>query len=260
MLFANLRTVRLHYDLAGPAEAPVVVLSNSLGTNFTIWDAQASALSQQYRVLRYDTRGHGESSLPAGPHTIAVMGRDVLDLLDYLAIVTASFCGISMGAMTGLWLARYAPERIQKLIACSAAVKFGTNESWDARIDLVRREGMKAIAPGILERWFTPAFHGSSPETVATARRMLESAPIDGYIAGCAAVRGADLRAEIAAIRLPTLVATGSSDPVTSPADGHSLVAQIPGARYVELPGAHLFNVEAAADFTAEAVRFLSAP
>ena len=260
MPFANLRTVRLHYDLAGPDDAPVVVFSNSLGANLSMWDAQFPEFSRRYRVLRYDTRGHGESSLPPGPHTLASVADDVLALLDYLAISVASFCGLSLGGMTGMWLARHSPERIHRLIACSAAAKIGTKESWDARIDLVRREGMQAVAPGILDRWFTPAFHTSAPGAVASVRRTVEEAPVDGYSAGCAVVRDADLGECLSGIHIPTLIANGTSDPVTPPTDGQFLAAHIPGARYSEFAGAHLFTVESAPEFTAQALGFLGAP
>ena len=260
MPFANLRAVRLHYELAGPDDAPVLVLSNSLGANLTMWDAQVPEFSRRYRVLRYDTRGHGESSLPPGPHNLPAVARDVLDLLDYLTIPVVSFCGLSLGGMMGLWLARHSPQRIRKLIACSVAAKIGTLESWDARIDLVRREGMQAVVPGILGRWFTPGFPASAPQAIQATRLMLESVPVDGYTAGCAAVRDADLRGDIPEIHVPTLLATGTSDPVTPPADGHFLAARIPGSQYQEFVGAHLFTVESSADFTAAALRFLNTP
>lgn len=259
MPFANLRTVRLRYDLAGPDDAPVLVLSNSLGANLTMWDAQVPEFSRHYRVLRYDTRGHGESSLPAGPHALPLVARDVLDLLDYLAISVASICGLSLGGMTGMWLARHSPERIHRLIVCSAAAKIGTKESWDARIDLVRREGMQAVTSGILERWLTPGFHASAPGSVAAVRRMLEEVPVDGYIAGCSVVRDAALGGDLSGIHVPTLVANGATDPVAPPADGHFLAAHIPGARYIEFAGAHLFTVESAADFSKQALEFLNA-
>jgi 3-oxoadipate enol-lactonase len=256
MAFANLRSVRLHYEIAGAEDAPVVVFSNSLGADLSMWNAQADAFSARYRVLRYDTRGHGESSLPSGPHNLAALAADVLDLLDYLTIPVVSFCGLSLGGLTGLWLAQNAPRRVRKVVACSAAAKIGTQESWDARIDLVRREGMKAVVPGILERWFTPGFHARSPEAIRATAQVLLNIDVDGYAAGCAAVRDADLR-EGLSVALPTLVANGASDPVTPPGDGRALTALIPRARYLEFAGAHLFPMESAAKFTAAVLGFL---
>lgn len=257
MPFANLRSVRLHYELAGPDDAPVVMFSNSLGADLSMWSLQVSDFSRRYRVLRYDSRGHGESSLPAGPHNLPALAGDVLDLLDYLTIPIVSLCGLSLGGMTGLWLAQHAPKRIRRVIACSSAAKIGTQETWDARIGLVRREGMAAVVPGILERWFTAPFHASSPQTVQALRRTLESISADGYAAGCAAVRDADLREGLSAVAVPALVVNGASDPVTPPADGRWLASQIPRARYAEFAGAHLFTMESAAAFTAEALGFL---
>lgn len=259
MPFANLRSVRLHYALTGPDDAPVVVFSNSLGADLAMWNAQVPDFCRGYRVLRYDTRGHGQSSLPAGPHNLAAVAGDVLDLLDYLTIPVASFCGLSLGGMTGLWLAGRAPKRIRKVIACSAAAKIGTQEIWNARIELVRREGMAAVVPGILERWFTPAFHTSSPETLQAMKRTLETVDVDGYVAGCVTVRDADLRDGLATVTVPTLIVNGATDPVTPPADGRALAAQIPKAQYAEFAGKHLFNMEAAPDFNAAVLAFLAA-
>src|SRR6267154_6337121 len=180
MAFANLRSVRLRYELAGHEDAPVVVFSNSLGADLSMWNGLVGEFSQRYRVLRYDTRGHGESSLPAGPHNLAALAGDVLDLLDYLAIPAVSFCGLSLGGVTGLWLAQNAPKRVRKVVACSSAAKIGTQESWDARIELVRREGMTAVVPGILERWFTPAFHAKSADVIRDMERVLLGIDVDG--------------------------------------------------------------------------------
>jgi 3-oxoadipate enol-lactonase len=259
MAFANLRSVRLRYELAGAEDAPVVVFSHSLGADLSMWDPQIGEFSQLFCVLRYDMRGHGESSLPAGPHTVAAMAGDVLDLLDYLTIPVVSFCGLSLGGMTGLWLAQNAAKRVRKVVACSAAAKIGTQESWDARIALVRREGMKAVVPGILERWFTPAFHAKSPETIRATERVLLRIDVDGYAAGCAAVRDADLREGLSGL-VPTLLANGASDPVTPSSDGRALAGLIPRARYLEFAGAHMFTMESAAEFAAAVMGYLDSP
>jgi len=257
MAFANLRSVRLRYELAGAEDAPVVVFSHSLGADLSMWDAQAAEFARGYRVLRYDTRGHGESSLPAGPHNLSALAGDVLDLLDYLSLPVVSVCGLSLGGLTGLWLAQNAAKRVRKVVACSAAAKIGTQESWDARIQAVRREGMAAVVPGILERWFTPGFHAKSPEAIRAMERVLLSIDVDGYAAGCAAVRDADFREGLSGLAVPTLVVNGASDPVAPPSDGHALSALIPRARYLEFAGAHLFTMESPAEFTAAVLGFL---
>src|SRR5882724_8375947 len=260
MAFANLRSVRLHYELTGLEDAPVVVFSHSLGADLSMWNAQVAEFSRHCRVLRYDTRGHGESSLPAGPHNVAALAGDVLDLLDYLTIPVVSFCGLSLGGMTGLWLAQNTPKRVRKVIACSSAAKIGTLERWNARIGLVRRENMAAVVPGILERWFTPAFHAKSPEAIRAMERVLLSIDVDGYAAGCAAVRDADFREGLPAGMAPILLANGASDPVTPPLDGQALAARIPRSQYLEFDGAHLFPMESAAEFTAAVLGFLDTP
>ena len=248
----------LHYELTGPANAPVVVFSNSLGADLSMWDMQAPELSRHFRVLRYDTRGHGKSSLPAAPHDVASLGGDLLGLLDSLSLSQVSFCGLSLGAMTGMWLALHAPQRLRKLILCSGAAKIGTQETWNTRIELVNHSGMQAVVPGILERWFTADFRMRSPEAVKATQVMLERASVSGYIAGCAAVRDTDLRQILHEIAVPTLVVNGASDPVTPPADGKFLAERIPAARYTELAGAHLFNVESSHEFTREILQFLA--
>ncbi len=250
---------KIHYAFSGMAGAPVVAFSNSLGTNFSMWGPQMPAAEKIFQVLRYDTRGHGESSVTPGPYSIEQLGRDVLTLLDALGIERVYFCGLSMGGMIGMWLGLNAPTRLAKLVLCNTAAKIGTPETWNARIESVRKSGMKAVAASVVERWLTPEFRARSPQAAETALRMLEAAAPEGYAACCAAVRDFDARGQISAIRVPTLVITGSKDPATPPADGRFLADQISGARYVELDSSHLSNVEASEPFTAELVRFLSA-
>jgi 3-oxoadipate enol-lactonase len=161
--------------------------------------------------------------------------------------------------MIGMWLGVNAPKRLRKLVLCNTAAKIGTAEAWNTRIDTVRKGGMKSIAPGVLERWFTPEFRARSPQVVASVLKMLETTPPEGYIACCAAVRDMDQRDAISAIRVPTLVITGARDPATPPAEGRSLAARIPGAQFAELPAAHLSNLEAPEQFSSELIRFLAA-
>ena len=241
----------------GPADAPVLVLSNSLGTSLPMWDAQMPALAERFRVLRYDTRGHGASPVTPGPYTIGELGRDVLMLLDALKIRRAHFCGLSMGGMIGMWLGAHAPDRIGRIVLANTAPKIGTPEMWNQRIDNVRKGGMEAIVDTLLERWLTPGFRARAPEPVARLRAMLTATSADGYMACCAAVRDMDQRDAIAGIRHPTLVIAGTHDAVTPPAEVRATAERIRGARYVELDAAHLSNVEAAERFTAEVVGFL---
>ena len=258
MPFIEIGDFRAHYALSGPAGAPVLVLSNSLGTNFSMWDPELPAFEKHLRVLRYDTRGHGQSSVTPGPYRIEQLGRDVLHILDRLSLERVHFCGLSLGGMTGMWLGINAPERLHKLILCNTTARIGSAETWNARIEAVRKSGMKSIAPAVIERWFTPAFRAAAPETIAQTQRMIETSPPEGYAACCAAIRDMDQREAISSIIAPTLVISGAQDPATPPADGQFLASKIRGARYVELPAAHLSNVEAAAQFSSEVLRFLT--
>jgi len=250
--------LRTHYALTGDKD-PVLVFSNSLGTDFSMWDPQMAALSRRFRILRYDTRGHGQSSVTPGDYTIEQLGRDVLGLLDALHLDRVHFCGLSMGGMIGMWLGIHAPERLHRLVLCNTAARIGTKEMWNARIATVHEDGMKHVAAAVIERWFTPEFRGSSPEKVAPAQRMIENAPPEGYAACCAAIRDMDQRERVAQIKAPTLVIYGANDPVTPAAEAHFLTGKIPGAAEVELAAAHLSNVEQADAFTEAVSQFFSA-
>ncbi|BCA29103.1 3-oxoadipate enol-lactonase [Metapseudomonas otitidis] len=252
----------LNYLLEGPAGAPVLVLSNSLGTDLHMWDAQVPAFTRHFRVLRYDTRGHGQSLVSEGPYRIDQLGRDVLALLDALDIPKAHFCGLSMGGLIGQWLAINAPERIQRLVLCNTAAKIGTPEVWNPRIDAVLAGGVQAMADlrdASISRWFTPDFAEAQPEKVEAIVGMLARTSPQGYAANCAAVRDADFREQLAVIQAPTLVVCGSGDPVTTPEHGRFMQARIAGAELVEFPAAHLSSVQAGEAFSQRVLAFLSA-
>ncbi len=248
----------LHYTIEGAADAPVLVLSNSLGTDLAMWAPQMDALRAQFRVVRYDTRGHGQSSVTPGPYTVAQLGQDVIDLLDHLEIASAHFCGLSMGGMTGMWLATHYPERINRLVLANTAAKIGTPEAWNSRIATVNSTGLAAIIPGVMERWFTAGFRAREAQAVeAIATGLLRTSP-DGYNANCAAVRDMDQRDTIEAIRAPTLVIAGTHDLATPPAGGQFVAATIPGATFIELDAAHLSNIEQPEAFTDAVLHFLN--
>lgn len=250
----------LNYQLEGPAAAPVLVLSNSLGTDLRMWGAQMPAFTEHFRVLRYDTRGHGHSLVSEGFYSIEQNGRDVLALLDALDIAKAHFCGLSMGGLIGQWLAINAGERLDKLVLCNTAAKIASPEVWDPRIDSVLRDGqaaMQALRDASIARWFTAEFATAEPSKVDTVVAMLAQTSSRGYAANCAAVRDADYREQLAAIRAPTLIVAGSADPVTTVADARFMAARIAGARLLELPAAHLSNVEAGEAFTQPVLAFL---
>lgn len=257
MNFVQLGDLRVHYSLTGRAGAPVVTLSHSLGTDLTIWDQQTTALEKQFRVLRYDTRGHGRTSAPDGPYSIEQLARDAIGLLDALGLEQAYFCGISLGGMIGMWLALHAPDRFPRLALANTAARIGTAETWNNRIEQIRREGMRSVSVAAVERWLTADFRTRSPELVRAMQHMFESTPIEGYVACCAAIRDADFRAVVSSIRVPALVISGTRDPATPVADGRFLADRIPGARYTELDVAHLSNLEAPEQFSAALIHFL---
>ena len=250
----------LNYQLDGPADAPMLVLSNSLGTDLHMWDAQVPEFSQHFCVLRYDTRGHGQSLVTDGPYNIEQLGRDVLALVDALDIQAFSFCGLSMGGLIGQWLAIHAPERLTRLVLCNSAAKIGSPEVWNPRIETVLRDGqaaMQALRDASIARWFTPEFAAAEPAKVEPVVGMLAATSPQGYAANCAAVRDADFREQLAGIKAPTLIVCGTADAVTTPVDGAFLQARIRGAELVEFHAAHLSSVEAGELFGRRVLDFL---
>ena len=254
---ADADAINMHYRRDGNPALPCLVLSNSLGTDLTMWDAQAAALSDTFHVLRYDTRGHGFSETGRARAGLARLGSDVLALLDHLDIARAAFCGISMGGITGQWLGVHAPERIERLVLANTAACIGSADAWRTRAAQVRATGMDAVADGAAARWFTPGFAEREAGSVTRLVQRLRAQSAPGYAACCEALADADLRADVASITAPTLVIAGEHDPVTTVADAAWLAAQIGGARTVTLPASHISNIEAADAFTAALRRFL---
>jgi 3-oxoadipate enol-lactonase len=252
----------LNYQIDGPADAPVLVLSNSLGTTLGMWDVQIPQLSQSFRVVRYDTRGHGGSSVTQGPYNIEQLGRDVLALLDALKVERAAYCGLSMGGLIGQWLGINAPERFSHIVLCNTAAKIGNAEGWNSRIDTVTAGGAQAMAglrDGSIARWFTPEFSAANPAVADGIVSMLASTDPAGYTANCAAVRDADFREQLGQIKAKTLIICGSGDAVTTPEDGRFMQQRIAGAQQVDFHAAHLSNVEAGDAFTQALLSFLKA-
>jgi 3-oxoadipate enol-lactonase len=198
-----------------------------------------------FRIVRYDTRGHGRSGVPAGSATIERLGRDLLALLDHLSIVRAQLCGLSLGGLTAQWLAVYHPERVSRLVLANTAARIGSIEGWGERIAAVRQGGMAAVRNAVLARFFSPAFSLAHPQTLQVYAAMLTATDPQGYAACCAALREADLRAEVGSITAPTLIIAGALDEATPPAQAEELRAAIPGSELVVLDEvAHLSNIE----------------
>src|SRR5580704_6516318 len=174
-----------HYEVAGPHEAPVLVLSHALGTNLTLWDQQVEALRGSFQIIRFDTRGHGKSSAPRGPYTLSFLASDIVSLLDELGVSRAHFCGISMGGLIGQYLAVHHPERIASLVLSNTAAKIGNTEKWDRRIQLVAEAGMPAVFEEVLDGWFSAPFRDLHPPIVESPASALQATAPEGYIGCC---------------------------------------------------------------------------
>ena len=240
-------------------DAPVVMLSPSLGTNMALFDAQLELLSEYFGVLRYDPRGHGTSSVSPGDYSLDRLGQDALELLDHFAISRVHFVGVSLGGMTGQWLGSHAPDRLISLTLANTSAHMGPASAWEDRIAAVRTHGMHAVVDPVMERWFTPAFRESSPEETARIAAILEATDPDGYAGCCAAIRDMDLRLELETIDVPTLVIAGARDQATPPEHAALLADSIRGSKLVTLDGAHLCNVERPVEFNSALASLLEA-
>lgn len=259
--FLDLSTHRLRYRIDGAVEdagAPWLVFANSLGTDLDMWAPQAQALAGRFRVLRMDVRGHGGSSTPPPPYSLADLGGDVLALMDGLGIARAHFCGLSIGGLTGQWLGIHAGARFDRIVVCATAAKIGTADSWAARIGAVRDGGLAPLGAATAERWFTPAFRAAHPDAVAAILDTFAGVDPAGYMGCCAALAAADLRADIGRIVNPLLAISGDDDPVCTPADLQFIADSVQGGRHVSLPGRHIVNLESAQAFNAELLGFLA--
>lgn len=246
------------YRFDGPAEAPVLLLSNSLGTTIDMWAPQMAAFTAKFRVLRYDSRGHGQSGVPAGGYSIDRLGRDVIELLDALQIEQVDFCGLSLGGMIGQWLGIREGNRLRRLVLANTSGLMAPASAWDARIGLVRESGMAPLAQASVARWFTEDFAATAPDAIGSVLAMLRSIDPQGYAGCCAAIRDMDMRRTASLIGTPTLVIGGAFDPATPPDHSEALVNAIAGARLVMLDAAHLSNVEQPEAFAREVLTVLS--
>jgi 3-oxoadipate enol-lactonase len=238
--------VNLVSSVDGPADAPVLVLGNPIGTTLRVWDRQLAVLARDFRVLRLEWRGHGvpgaQSDAPSGPYTIAELGADVLTVANHYGVTSFGYAGVSLGGMVGLWLAANAPERVTSLaVCCAALVPLPSAESWRERAALVRAGGMDAIADLMAPRWFTPSFIQRSPEEVSAVVSMLRGTAPEGY-AGCAeAIAAMDLRPLLSAVKAPTLVLSGAEDPAAPPYQGALTARGIAGSHLTVVRGASHF-------------------
>lgn len=258
--FADVNGIRIAYRLDGPAGAPVVTLSHSLSASHAMWEPQLPALTDAYRVLRFDTRGHGASSAPSGEYTLDQLADDVIALWDRLGIAKSHFCGLSMGGMIGQTLALKAPDRLQSLVLCDTASGYPAEAQamWADRIAAARASGLEAGIEGTIDRWFSPGFVARAPDVIDGVRSMIAATPVDGYCGCGAAISRLNLTHRLGEIATPTLVICGEDDPGTPLAMSETIRDGIPGARLVVLPVArHLSNMEDVAGFNAALRAFL---
>src|SRR5262245_5680467 len=248
---------RISYSVDGPLDRPTLLFVNSIGTTRDLWQQQIPALVGTYRIIRYDARGHGSSSVPAGDYTIEQLGRDALAILDAEDVTQAHVCGISLGGLTGLWLAVNAPDRVASLVVANSAARIGSLQSWNDRIALVKEQGMRGVADMAIARWFTPDFSRRREDVAENFRSMVEACPQVGYLGCCAALRDEDLREAIPRIACPVLLIAGSSDAATPPEGLHFAHQAIPGSKLLTLDAAHLSNVEQSEAFTSAVMGFL---
>jgi 3-oxoadipate enol-lactonase / 4-carboxymuconolactone decarboxylase len=255
MPFLNVGKTRLYYRFEGPlenTEAPVLVLSSSIGADHGMWAPQMPDLLAHFRVLRYDTRGLGASDAPRAEYTMEQLGNDVLALADALKTSKFAFCGLSLGGMIGQWLAINAPERVTGLVLANTSPRVAPKSNWDDRRRAVLEGGMAAIVDAAMQRFFLPETMAQGDPYASSVRATILATDPAGYAGCCSAIRDMDHTDSLHKIRVPTTVIVSDRDPST-PWEGHGeiLAREIPGARVVRLPTAHLSNIERPRSFTA---------
>ena len=254
----NANNLEINYRLDGPEDGPVVMLSNSLMSNYTMWDGQMSALTDKYRVLRYDQRGHGATETTPGPYTIELLAEDAGALIDALGIDAVHFVGLSMGGFTAQVLATLYPEKVLSLCLCDTACVMGPASLWNERIDNARSGGIESLIAVTLERWFTPPFHTSGAKQLEIVREMILGTGVEGYIACAEAIRDMDICGNLAKINAPTLVLVGEGDPACTVESAEMLHSGIEGSELLIIQqAAHLPNIEQRERFNEVLVGFL---
>ena len=258
MPYAEINGIQIHYELSGLSDGPPILFSNSLASNLHMWDPQMPAFEKHYRVVRYDSRGHGRSDAPEGPYSIEMLVADAVGLLDHLGIAKADFCGLSKGGMVGQRLATLHPDRVDRLVLCDTGAYMGPPDMWDARITAASENGMEGVVDATIERWFTPAFQESDPAAIAKVRSMILGTPVSGFVGCCKAIQAMDQRETIQAITAQTMVLVGADDPATTPDHAREIQERIAGAHLTVLPdAAHLANIEQEALFDNAVLSFL---
>jgi 3-oxoadipate enol-lactonase len=249
---------RIAYATAGRPWRPALILTHSLGSDHHMWDAQIQSLKAQFFIVAIDNIGHGDSDAPAGDYTIEQMGDAVLAVAAGAELDQFHFCGLSVGGITGQWLAVHHADRLLSLAVCNTAARIGSPELWDERIEVARGQGMAGLVDGVVARWFSDDFAERNPEQYHATRATLAATDPVGYAGVCAALRDGDLRGAVGSIATRTLVIAGNRDLATPVEQGIWLHEQIVGSRFVELDAAHLSNLDCEPQFTAALSGFLA--
>ncbi|PVG80647.1 3-oxoadipate enol-lactonase [Nocardioides gansuensis] len=250
--------VQVHHVVTGRTDGHVVVLSNSLGATHRMWDANLPALEEQFRVVRYDTRGHGDSPVPPGPYSIDDLADDVVALLDQLGVERAHFVGLSLGGMTGMRLAARNPERVEGLVVLCTGAHLTPASGWHDRAATVRADGTKAVAEAVVARWFTPGFLEANPDVKASSEATVAGTPAEGYAGCCEVIAAMDLREDLPSITAPTLAIAGADDPATPPPDLEAIASAVQHGRLLVVPdSAHLANAQQPGIVTAAIIKHL---
>ncbi len=256
-MFVRAGDLNVHVLAEGPQEAPALLLLHSLGTTLHIWDAQAAALSDRFRVVRPDLRGHGLSAVPRGPYSMEQMAQDAFALMDALGIARAHVAGLSIGGLIAQAMAQKAPERMQSLILCDTALAIPPPEMWHQRAATVRAQGMEVLVETVLARWVTAGFRTAPP--ALGLRAMLERTAPEGYAGAAEAIAGADFTASARSVHLPTLVVVGDSDESTPPSAAKALAEAYWGKLEIIPHAAHIPTMEQPEAVSAALRRFLVA-
>jgi 3-oxoadipate enol-lactonase len=250
--------VGIHVEAAPENGRPALLFSNSLGTDLHMWDAQMAPFADRFRIIRYDSRGHGRSDAPDGHYTMDRLGRDALAILDALGIERTCYCGLSKGGMVGQWLGSHVPERVERLALSNTSAYIPLPDLWNMRIETATTRGMADLSQGIIERWFSEEFRKDNPAEIARVTDMVLATPGHGYAGCCAAIRDMDQRETTKTIKVPTLVVAGAKDPATPPDHGRLIHDMIEGSKFVLLDAAHLSNIERTTEFNRAVLGFLA--
>lgn len=237
--------VEVHHIVTGRQDGPVAVLSNALGATHAMWDANLVELEKHYRVVRYDTRGHGESPVPPGPYSIDDLADDVVALLDHLGVAKAHFVGPSLGGITGMRLAARNPDRVDRLVTLCTGAHLTPSSTWHDRAATVRANGTKVVAEAAVARWFTPDHLVANPDVKARFEAMVAATPAEGYAGCCEAIATTDLRADLPSISAPTIAIAGADDKATAPPHLEAIASAVQHGRLLVVPhAAHLASAE----------------